>query len=166
MSAKPDYLYWDACVFSSYVGAIPERAPIIDAVIAEVGKDRNRRIITSSISIMEVAFATGHGPARPISSEHAEKIDELWRSPFVELIDTNNVLLFRARDLLRRAYAEGLTKLTPNDALHLATAVWFHHTVGAVTEINTYDGYWLKQMRTLIEIDICEPHASQPRLIA
>lgn len=167
MSAKLEYTYWDACVFSSYHGAIPDRAPTIDAILAEVQKDRNRRIITSSISILEVAFATGHGPARPITTDHAEKIDALWRDThIVELVDIHQHLLFQARRLIRQAFDNSFTKLTPNDALHLATATWINQHIGAVVEIQTYDNYWLNHIHNLIEIKICEPHAQQPRLLA
>ena len=166
MSAKFEYIYWDACVFSSYHGAIPDRAPILDAILAEVEKDRNRRIVTSSISILEVAFADGHGPARPITAEHAEKIDAFWRSPHIELVDIHQYLLIQARQLLRQAVDNKFTKLSPNDALHLATATWINQHIGAVCEIQTYDTYWINHIHNLIEIKICEPHAHQPRLLA
>lgn len=165
MSIKEECVYWDACVFSSYHGAIPDRAPVLDAILAEVEKDRNRLILTSNISILEVAFGNGHGRGRPVTPEHAERIDALWRARHIKLVEIHRELLVEARDLMRRTVAEGLSGLTPNDALHLATAVWFDRNIGSVTEIHTYDGFWIDKMRTVVDLEICQPHANQPRLI-
>lgn len=162
MPAKPQYLYWDASVFSSYVGGIADRLPIIDALFEQVVADRRRRIITSAISLMEVAFASGHGPGLRTSPAQEGRIDELWRSPHIEVVDVTRGLLLRARSFMRDAVDNGWS-ITPNDALHLVTAAWVHTTLGEVDEVHTYDN-WSRFQLMVGDIPIGAPTIQQPRL--
>lgn len=163
MPAKPQYLYWDASVFSSYVGRIADRLPIIDALFEQVVADRRRRIITSAISVMEVAFASGHGPGRRTSPEQEGRIDELWRSPHIEVVDVTHGLLLRARSFMRDAVDENWS-ISPNDALHLVTAAWVHATFGEVIAVHTYDN-WSRFQPMIGGILIDAPNVQQPRLL-
>lgn len=165
MPTRKDYFYWDACVFSSYVGAIPERMPVIDAILEQIAKkDSQRQIITSNISIVEVAFASGHGHGRRMPPEIESRIDELWRSPLIEIAEVNSFLMFRARGLMRDAVDHGWS-LKPNDAIHLATAQWVNDNIAPVPEFHTYDINLLAKMSVLIGgLLICEPRVDQLRL--
>lgn len=162
MPSRPRYLYWDASVFGSYVGAIQDRLPIIDALLEQVAADRHRLIITSAISIIEVAFASGHGQARRMPPEQEALIDELWNAPHIQLVDATPGLLYRARALMREAVDNGWSA-SPNDALHLATAIWAHETIGEVVEIHTYDN-WARFQALTEGIPIGPPHVDQPQL--
>ena len=162
MPTRTDYVYWDTSVFSSYVGAIPDRLPIIDALFEQVANTSRTKIITSGISILEVAFASGHGPARRMPPEIEATIDEIWRSPNVEIVDVNSYLLYEARDLMRRTVDQGWS-MGPNDALHLATAIWVNQTIGMVLKIHTYDN-WTRFTAMVGGIPISEPHVTQPSL--
>lgn len=163
MPSRMQYLYWDASVFSSYVGAIADRLPVIDALLNQVAADTHRRIITSAISLLEVAFASGHGPGRRMPPAREAAIDELWRSPQIEVVDVTQGLLFRARDLMRTAVDNGWS-LRPNDALHLSTAAWVHQAIGDVTEIHTYDD-WTRFQALIGGIAIAAPNTIQPSLL-
>ena len=51
MPNSPKYLYWDACVFLSYLKQTPGRWPILSALFAEIQQSRGtRKIVTSRIT--------------------------------------------------------------------------------------------------------------------
>ncbi len=52
----PERVYWDACVFLSYINGEQERLPVIDALLEE-SRSGKIEIITSTVSLAEVAFA-------------------------------------------------------------------------------------------------------------
>ena len=52
-------IYSDACVFLSYINETPGRMETLDALLDEVEKsDGRKRIVTSVLSKVEVAYAT------------------------------------------------------------------------------------------------------------
>lgn len=161
MPARPEYLYWDACVFSSYIGAIPDRQPTIEALLEKVYSKKRLRIVTSSMSILEVVFASGHGPGRRLSSQVEAKIDDFWKSEFIEVIEAHTYLMFAARDLMRNVDSQQGWSLKPQDALHLATAAWINQYAGAVLEVHTYDKEWARYSPMLGGLIICEPNVQQ-----
>lgn len=160
MPTRFEYFYWDACVFSSYIGAIPDRQPVIEALLDKVSSSKRLRIITSSLSILEVVFASGHGAGRRLSSQVEQKIDSLWHSEHIEVVEAHSQLMFAARDLMRQVDGQGWS-LKPQDALHLATAAWIHQYAGNLLEVHTYDGKWERYTSLLGGIVICEPHVEQ-----
>ena len=87
MRSELTYIYWDSCVFLSYVSAIAERIEVLDALLDQIQHDRKRKLITSSISIAEVAFASGHGRPERRPSHIEDRIDELRDASFVELVE-------------------------------------------------------------------------------
>jgi hypothetical protein len=147
-------------VFSSFIGAIPERQPTIEAILDKVFSSKRLRIITSSMSILEVVFASGHGSGRRLSSENESKIDDFWNSQHIEVVEAHRHLMFAARDLIREAKDQGWT-LKSQDALHLATAVWIDRHAGNLVEVHTYDGEWSRYSTMLGGIKICEPYIDQ-----
>ncbi len=56
---EPELIYWDASVFISYINNEPHRVSILDAILEEIEKNINRKIVTSVISKVEVVW-TGH----------------------------------------------------------------------------------------------------------
>jgi len=163
MKSELTYIYWDSCVFLSYVGAIAERINVLDAFLDQIQQDRNRKLIASSISIAEVAFASGHGRPERRPPHIEDRIDELWNAPFIELVEVSRPILYRARTLMRDGLDRGL-RLKPYDAVHLATAAWVNDNISSVDEIHTYDGDF-RVFEKLIGIRIVEPYINQPPLL-
>ena len=164
MASDRTYLYWDACVFSSYVGEHPDRADTILEVWEQVARQHPRKaIITSSLSILEVAFASGDGSGVR-DPERERQIDALWREPTIYVADASQDLMYLARGLMRAARDKGWS-LKPADALHLATAQWINQKIGYVQEVHTYDDKWVKMSELVDGLKICEPYVAQPRLI-
>ncbi len=51
-------VYWDSCVFLSYIEGHAERLPMLDAMLAEANAGRIE-IRTSVVTLTEVAFVKG-----------------------------------------------------------------------------------------------------------
>jgi predicted nucleic acid-binding protein len=157
--AEPRFIYWDANVFISYLNNDPNRLPMLEAILETMESSKNDRIVTSTISKVEVAWVAHERLKRALSIDEEIRIDALWNNPeVVEIVDFNDEIALTARKLMR----EGMTRrwmLTTNDAIHLASAQW----VGAV-ELQTYDKGDLPRFSELLGITICEPHAIQPKL--
>ncbi len=69
-------LYWDANTFLSYINGIPARLPDLDALLERSGRDF--QIITSVISIVEVAFGKAEQDGGVLDPDIERKIDVLW----------------------------------------------------------------------------------------
>jgi predicted nucleic acid-binding protein len=113
-------VYWDSCVPLSYVNEIPERVQHISPMLKQSGKDF--QIVTSVLSIVEVAFASIEQNNKALDPEQEERIATLWRpgSPIV-MVEFYEVLAYKAQALMRAALPRGWS-LRGMDALHLATA--------------------------------------------
>lgn len=156
------YIYWDSCVFLSYVSRIPERIIVLENILDEAQQKSDIKIISSAVAIAEVVFVSGHGPGRRMPLEQEKLIDELWQVSFVELVEASPPLFFEARQLMRQAADEGRS-LKVLDAIHLATAAWFHRQITPLDEVHTYDPKWEK-FGSDIGLSICEPRLLQPPL--
>jgi predicted nucleic acid-binding protein len=131
-------VYWDSCVFVSYIEETPSRIGTLDAIVEEA-RQEHILILTSALSITEVAYAaqerTSGGPD-PVA---LAMINDLWNDPTVVLVlEFNRVIAEQARDLVRRGLFEKRS-LKASDAVHLATAV-----NRGVSDFHTYDGDILK----------------------
>lgn len=149
------FVYWDANVFLSYINGDAARLPDIDSLLAQSGSDF--QIITSALSVVEVAFAKIEQDGRALDDATERKIDALWEpaSP-VQLVEFYPLLANEARALIRQAIPRGWS-LKPADAIHLATARRM-----AVTTFHTYDD--LSRYTDLVGFPIGPPQATQPRL--
>jgi hypothetical protein len=59
MPTQPTLIYWDSCVFLYYLDRDSDKLPVLDAVLNNVERSAgNRRIVTSTVAKVEVAFAT------------------------------------------------------------------------------------------------------------
>lgn len=153
------YIYWDANVFLSYVNSIPDRVPILDAILEGMESSKTDRIATSVVSKVEVAWVAHEKLNRILNKEEEARIDAIWNnSEVVEMVDFNDEIALAARKLMREGMARGW-KLTTNDAIHLASAQW----VGAM-ELQTYDKDDMPRFSQLLGLTICEPHVIQPKL--
>jgi predicted nucleic acid-binding protein len=148
--------YWDADVLLSYVNGIPDRLPDIDAFLERSGKDL--QLITSSVTIVEVAFGKAEQDAGALDLTIEAKIDQLWQanSP-IRLVDFHAGIGAEARQLMRQALLRGWA-LKPMDAIHLSTA-----RQQAVAEFHSYDTE-LTKYADLVGFRIGPPLSPAPKL--
>lgn len=151
-------LYWDACVFLSYINEMPDRLPDIEALLEQAQRGEIQ-IVTSVVSVAEVAFAASEQQARALDEKQEDRIARLWAlgSP-IQLVDVHLLIAEKARALQRAGVPQGWTGLRSPDAIHLATA---QHE--EVAEVNTYDPGWYKYA-SVIGRPIKRPVAVQPQL--
>jgi predicted nucleic acid-binding protein len=153
MAGDPPRIYWDACVFLSYINKIPDRLPHIQWHLDRSGKDF--QIVTSILSVAEVIYAEAEKKQGALDPEIAAKIDAFWLSGDspVRLSEVYLDLVLEARDLSRQALAQkpvGWT-IKASDAIHMATAKRL-----SVTAIHTYSKDWPRNA-PLLGIKIGEP---------
>lgn len=158
------FLYWDACVFLSFVKKEPWNIGVLDAIWDDVTKTRGLAIVTSSISIVEVAYAAHHGQHERSTPEGLTAIDSLWNSRQVQVVESFPQLLYSARQLIRDALGAGIKTPTANDALHLATANWLNQQVGQVLGFQTYEPA-LAAYNPLLSVNVGRPTTLQPKLV-
>lgn len=146
--------YWDANVFLSLINEYEERAPDIEEMLNQAAQDK-LRIITSTVTVAEVAHAAHEGVSGVLDTETESRINALWDPPSpVKLVEFHRGIAETARGLMRKGKELGLS-LKPLDAIHLATAV-----THAVSELNTYDDP-LKRYAGMSGIKICSPVPTQ-----
>jgi len=63
MKNNESLIYWDSCIFLSYINDEPKRVNIIEDVWRNILNDK-KKVLTSTISIVEVA----HGSERKNSN--------------------------------------------------------------------------------------------------
>ena len=94
-------------------------------------------IVTSAVSIAEVAYLAPEGLGQPLDRATEAKIESMWRwVQAIKIVETHAGIGRRARDLLRHALEHGWER-NARDAIHLASA---QHS-GATT-VHTYDEKW------------------------
>ena len=94
-------------------------------------------IVTSTISVAEVAYLAPEGLGLPLEPEVERRIEDLWRSrQAIRFVEVDAGVAARARTLLRHALTQGWQR-DPRDALHLASA-----QQASVSTIHTYDEGW------------------------
>ena len=150
MAGKPaKRSYWDSCVFLAWIKGEPGRATHVDALLNEARKGQ-LEVVTSVISITEVALAAPAKEPGAVDAEVLKKIDALWQPPSpVKLAEFHRLIAVDACDIMRRAAAQGRS-LRPPDAMHLSTAARTR-----CDEFLTYDK--LSAYAPLINIPISEP---------
>ena len=156
-------IYWDSCVFLSYVNEYRERIPTIEALLERSARGEIQ-LYTSEISRVEVAFAASEQKRRRLDSAMEQRIDSLWAdSNVVVLVECHGAVGQVARDLMREAITRSWS-LKPLDAIHLATAQWLSSVGVGVSEFQTYDGR-LSRHAPIVGFDVREPHTPQPRML-
>lgn len=135
-------LYWDSCVFLSYVDGNADRAPTLEAILEEARQGKVE-IVTSTASVTEVAFGSVEMDRRALDPEIQALIEGFWvpDSP-VRLAEVSVLVVEGARDLMRTAIPAGTKVPKPMDAIHVATALRLK-----VNEFHTYDEPLLKIAR-------------------
>jgi predicted nucleic acid-binding protein len=158
MPDAPPRYYWDANVFLSYIHEMGDRTAEIDALL-DATREGKLEIVTSTLSIVEVAFGAEEELGGAMSPEIESAIDNLWIPPSpIRLVDFSPLLGRNARRLIRQARERGWS-LKPADAIHLATAQQM-----AVKQFHTYERSKLDKYGPLCEFRVEEPRATQLQL--
>lgn len=93
---EPRFIYWDANVFLSYLNAIPERVPVLEAILEAVEASKTERIVTSVISKVEVAWIAQEKLNRALDRNEETRIDALWgNEEVIALVDFNSPAITR-----------------------------------------------------------------------
>ena len=132
-SKKPERLYWDSCVFLSYVEREARRLPDIEALLGRANNG-DVEIVTSVATITEVAYAATERQQRALDLAVEQEIDKLWTPPSpIRLVEFHQLIAMEARSLVRFAMERTL-QLKPYDAIHLSTAKYMR-----ADRLETYD---------------------------
>jgi predicted nucleic acid-binding protein len=157
MPDGPPRIYWDACVFLSYINAIPDRMPTLEDLLQQSSQG-TIEIITSSISIVEVAWEASEKAKRELSQEIEDRIDTLWSNrETIMVVEYHELIAKDARTLMRNGIPQGWS-LKPMDAIHFATAQRL-----SVSQFHTYDKT-IPTYQSLVGFQIREPFVEQGKL--
>lgn len=162
MPSGREFIYWDSCVFLSYINDDPNRAADIQGVLLEVERDDDLKIVTATVSKVEVAYGIRQQQwVVDIAIEDA--IDALWSDPNIEFVEFSEAIALKARELMRYAIRQGWS-LKPMDAIHLASAKWLKGQA-PVRAVHTYDLGKLSRFSEIVGCEIVHPHSIQPPLL-
>jgi PIN domain nuclease of toxin-antitoxin system len=117
MPRNPSFFYWDSCVFLSYINGIEDRLQQIEDVWAEIAEDDEKRIVTSAISVAEVAYLITEKEQGRLDPNVETSINAMWYNPSVSLVEVSPPISFLARKLMRDVVPNGWV-LKPHDAIH------------------------------------------------
>jgi predicted nucleic acid-binding protein len=133
MAEVPRY-YWDSCVFLSYIDEQSGRLEDLRALLVEA-KRREIEIVTSAVSITEVAFGSVERDQSALLPEVQARINGLWlpSSP-IKLAEVSQLVVEDAREIMRDAIAQGTKVAKPMDAIHVSTALRLQAGI-----LHTYD---------------------------
>ena len=163
MSEVQRIIYWDSCVFLSYVNGLPDRLPTLDVLLDESAKGAIK-LFTSTLTHVEVAFSASEQQQEVLDPQVEQQIDSLWADPEVVVsVDYHDGIGRVARSLMRSA-VEAAWSLRPLDAIHLATAQWLCDMGQQVNEFHTYDGK-LRKYAPMVGFPVLEPRTMQPRML-
>jgi predicted nucleic acid-binding protein len=160
MPANAQRAYLDANVFVALIQNEDGRADVVQGVLEDARLDRIQ-VITSVLTVTEVAFAADEIAAGGLSAAGEASIDRLWEpaSP-IRVVDASMATSRKARELVREAKNRQFT-LKPYDAQHLAAAA-----LHGATCVFTYENERTRQKWSdLLGIAVEEPWAVQPRML-
>lgn len=144
-------IYWDANTFLDELNPNSTHSRLLTELLLR-STTGELEIITSNLTIVEVAFSPAEAAARALDPEEDARIRARWTDPqTVTIIPFNDAIALNARSLMRAALAIG-AGLKPADAVHLATAVWAEADV-----LHTYDRRLQSAARRLQVIAVEEP---------
>ncbi|HEV8636139.1 MAG TPA: PIN domain-containing protein [Chloroflexota bacterium] len=147
-------------VVLSYIEEIPDRMAVLDALLdLRVRRDDPTKVVTSVLSVTEVAYAQAEKGAAALDPVVLARIDDFWADrEAILLAEFHDLIAREARDLIRSAVAHGWS-LRANDAVHLATAKRL-----GVAEFHTYDKR-LDKYAEIVGFPIVRPRTLQPRML-
>jgi predicted nucleic acid-binding protein len=144
--------------FLHYINQTADKIATIDELLFRA-RNRQLAILTSVLTVAEVAFAAEEKVQGVLDSEAANRIGALWTPPSpVQLVEFHLLIAEGARALMRTALSGGWS-LKPYDAVHLATAQRMQ-----VDLIHTYESKW-QRYSALVGCRIEEPSTAQVAMI-
>lgn len=144
MPASGPRVYWDSCVFIDYIEREPGIIATLDAIVAAAERDE-LQIVTSTLSMAEVAFATSERMPGPVDPAMFAIADAMWSDRrLVTAVEVDAVVAMLAREIIRRGLNEGRS-LKPPDAIHLATARQYSCSDFHTTDdrLQRWNGEWM-----------------------
>lgn len=152
-ATTPRY-YWDSCVFLSYLENNLARVSHIESILNKAA-EREVQVLTSTLSITEVAYTSYERERRVLQLDEEERIEGLWYPP-VMLIEYHRGIATEARRLIRESFQGNGPTLKPADAIHAATAC-----LHEATAFHTYDEKLARVLSTLLAFEVGPPLADQ-----
>ncbi len=145
-------------MFLSYVDRQPGRLSDIDALLGQARRGEIE-IVTSTVSITEVAFGSVERDQNALLPEVQSRINGLWlpSSP-VQLAEVSQLVVEDARELMRDAISQGTKVSKPMDAIHLSTAIRLEADI-----LHTYDD-GLQKIAARAGMRSIEPSPASPSL--
>ena len=160
MADENKRIYWDADVFVAYINEETERLPTIESLLQQVIEDPKIMIVTSVLTKVEVSWTGIEKEDRLLLPEELKRVDSLLDNyNIIELIEFDDFIASKARELMRFGMESGGKKLRSNDAIHLASAIRVN-----ANEVNTYNIAHYQFFEQFANIPIKEPAIDQPRL--
>jgi len=160
MPAEPPRVYLDANVLLAYVSDEDGRASVVQSLLDD-GRHYRVALLTSTLSIAEVAYAAVSDGLPDLTAESETAIDQLWvpASP-IGLVDVSQAVTRAARSVMRSASASEGAGVRSADAIHLATAQLY--------ECDRFFTYEKESRRlrwnTLISANVSKPYSEAPQL--
>lgn len=158
MSGKRPRIYWDANCFLSYINADPRWLPTLEILLEDANIHGSIEIVTSVLSVAEVAFAAVAKLNRALSPSEEAKIDSFWTSPGIALVEVNERVARLGREIKRDDALKGRTGKRTADILHVATARFVR-----AQEMHTTDGD-MKKYTGLYGFPVQDPYTPKMKL--
>lgn len=151
MGGNPPRIYWDANVFLLYLDGDPHWLPTLD-VLMHAAIQGEILLYTSVLSQTEVAFTAIEKTSGTLSTAEEERIDALWKTKGIRVIEYNPFVALKARDIRRASMTHGLTGHRAPDMIHMATAQFVNADEMHSTEPK------LHRFSPILPFPICDPH--------
>ena len=160
MVAESRLVYWDVGCFLRYVQRDQKTIGSLAALLEEsASRDSDLRIVTSVLSITQVAYLDAEKATQVLDEEVERRIEYLWQDrQAVTFTEFHELVAREARDLVRHAIGQGWNA-KPEDMIHLASA-----KRNEVSQFHTFDG-GLAKWSVVIGVPLSEPTALQPKLL-
>ena len=155
MMSNPPLSYLDACAVLAYLNNQPGRAEHLEALFEEAERG-NVRLVTSTITLAEVAYVQETHPAADVDADTL--IDNLLLDRrIITFVECTEDIARRARRYVRPA-AGRAKRLKLADAIHLSSAV-----AAGVDSFLTYDSDFDPAVLD-VDFEITEPRSTNLRL--
>lgn len=160
MHPKTTLLYWDTSVILAALDSKDTNHKDIAQLLEEISNASDKRIVTSVISKIEVAYFQSEKDVA-LDSNIEKIIDDFWNDEtLISVIELSDEIALQSRNLVRYGVTKSGRKIKPADAIHLATA----RSIQAKC-LYTYDDGLLKHTDDS-KMRIERPHLLSPRLLS
>ena len=122
MTGSRPRIYWDANCFLSYLNQDPRWLPTLEILLEDANIHGAIEIVTSVLSLAEVAFGAMERLNRALDPREEARIDSLWTSPGIALVEVNERVARIAREIKRDDMVRGRAGRRTADIMHVASA--------------------------------------------